>query len=107
MRERATQALKEQLDSYSGHNQHPVSPTDNNQDPPTQLPPSTHSPISSSQSNTIARPPTSPQINTSPHPSRPAQQREKPDIVVLIDCNGKFMNKKKLFPQFAAALSVR
>ncbi|XP_030279699.1 histone-lysine N-methyltransferase set1-like isoform X2 [Sparus aurata] len=102
-KERATWALKEQLDSYPDHNQDPVSPTENHQDPPTQHPPSTPSTISSSQSKTTPRPSTSPQINTTPHPSRPAQQREKPDIVILIDSNGKFINEKKLFPTHTVA----
>ncbi|XP_049459029.1 bromodomain-containing protein DDB_G0280777-like [Epinephelus fuscoguttatus] len=74
----ATQDLDEKLD----HNQDPVS----SQDPPIQEP--TPTPSSTS----------SPQTSTSPHSTRPAQQREKTDIVLLIDSNGKFLNEKKLFP---------
>ncbi|KAK1886722.1 Platelet-activating factor acetylhydrolase IB subunit beta like [Dissostichus eleginoides] len=45
----------------------------------------------------------SPQTNTTPHPSRPAQQRGKPDIVILIDSNGKFIDENKLFPTHTVA----
>ncbi|XP_078023017.1 uncharacterized protein LOC144462725 [Epinephelus lanceolatus] len=79
----ATQDLDEKLD----HNQDPVS----SQDPPIQEPTSTPSSTSS------------PQTSTSPHSTRPAQQREKTDIVLLIDSNGKFLNEKKLFPTHKVA----
>ncbi|XP_049423372.1 uncharacterized protein LOC125883192 [Epinephelus fuscoguttatus] len=79
----ATQDLDEKLD----HNQDPVS----SQDPPIQEPTSTPSSTSS------------PQTSTSPHSTRPAQQREKTDIVLLIDSNGKFLNQKKLFPTHKVA----
>ncbi|KAE8292989.1 hypothetical protein D5F01_LYC08082 [Larimichthys crocea] len=39
--------------------------------------------------------PPSPLIDSTPRPSRLAQQL---DIVILIDSNGKFLNEKKLFP---------
>ncbi|KAK1897144.1 Myosin-1, partial [Dissostichus eleginoides] len=65
--------VKEQLDSHPDHNQNPMNTTP------------------------------SPQTNTTPHPSRPAQQRGKPDIVILIDSNGKFIDENKLFPTHTVA----
>ncbi|KAF3850426.1 hypothetical protein F7725_012198 [Dissostichus mawsoni] len=98
--------VKEQLDSHPDHNQNPVTPIESSQNPPTQQPPSTPSSISSPHANPTPRSPPitqmnttpSPQTNTTPHPSRPAQQRGKPDIVILIDSNGKFIDENKLFP---------
>ncbi|KAI9538426.1 hypothetical protein NQZ68_014170 [Dissostichus eleginoides] len=98
--------VKEQLDSHPDHNQNPVTPIESSQNPPTQQPPSTPSSISSPHANPTPRSPPitqmnttpSPQTNTTPHPSRPAQQRGKPDIVIFIDSNGKFIDENKLFP---------
>ncbi|KAF3842783.1 hypothetical protein F7725_001632 [Dissostichus mawsoni] len=98
--------LSEELQERENHNQNPVTPIESSQNPPTQQPPSTPSSISSPHANPTPRSPPitqmnttpSPQTNTTPHPSRPAQQRGKPDIVILIDSNGKFIDEKKLFP---------
>ncbi|KAE8297665.1 hypothetical protein D5F01_LYC04303 [Larimichthys crocea] len=49
---------------------------------------------------TPATPLPSPLIDSTPRPSRLAQQ---PDIVILIDSNGKFLNEKKLFPNHKVA----
>ncbi|KAF3855955.1 hypothetical protein F7725_016678, partial [Dissostichus mawsoni] len=103
--------VKEQLDSHPDHNQNPVTPIESSQNPPTQQPPSTPSSISSPHANPTPRSPPitqmnttpSPQTNTTPHPSRPAQQRGKPDIVILIDSNGKFIDENKLFPTHTVA----
>ncbi|KAF3855951.1 hypothetical protein F7725_016674 [Dissostichus mawsoni] len=96
--------VKEQLDSHPDHNQNPPEPSNS----AATLYPSS---ISSPHANPTPRSPPitqmnttpSPQTNTTPHPSRPAQQRGKPDIVILIDSNGKFIDENKLFPTHTVA----
>ncbi|KAF3856598.1 hypothetical protein F7725_017321, partial [Dissostichus mawsoni] len=91
--------VKEQLDSHPDHNQNPPEPSNS----AATLYPSS---ISSPHANPTPRSPPitqmnttpSPQTNTTPHPSRPAQQRGKPDIVILIDSNGKFIDEKNFSP---------